>query len=184
MATKISKTKPTRLQTVARCSPALILLFLGFSLLSLIQTTEYSISGYPTWDYLWVIGITELAVYIWVRVFSHVPLRAQVLTLAFVCGLQLSLYSVLSIDGFMGNGRPMLTWRWNASTDQIWQNQKLNHNSTHSTLPIDLLTTTKFDSPAFRGSDRTGILSSVPLARQWTQPPKKLWSHPVGLGWS
>ena len=183
MATNIPETKLTRLQTVARCSPALILLLLGFSLLSFIQTTDHSISGYPTWDYRWVIGITELAVYVWVRAFSHVPLRAQLSTLALVCGLQLSLYSVLYTDGFMGDGRPILAWRWTLSTDQIWDNQKIN-NSAHATLPIDLLTTTKFDSPSFRGSDRTGRMSAVPLARQWIHPPEKLWVHPVGLGWS
>lgn len=184
METKTPETKLTRLQTVIRCSPALILLLLGFSLLTFIQTTENSISGYPTRDYRWIIGITELTIYIWVRAFSRVPLRAQVLTLVFICGLQLSLYSVLYTDGFMGDGRPILAWRWNPSTNELWQEQKLNDNSKKITAPIDLSTSNKFDSPAFRGTDRTGRMPSVSLARKWIQPPEKLWSHPVGLGWS
>ncbi len=149
-----------------------------------VQTTEFSVSGYPSWDYRWIIGITELSVYIWIRAFAHVRIRAQITTLVILGGLQLSLYSVLYTDGFMGDGRPILLWRWTPSTDEIWQNQKRDKHKEQAANTVDLVTRTAFDYPAFRGVDGTGAAKTVHLARKWVHPPKQLWRQTIGLGWS
>lgn len=183
MTTKIHPAKQTRLQSVVRCFPAAMLLLLGFLTLSIIQTTEFSISGYPTRDYTWIIGITELAVYVWIRGFARVSLRRQITALVILYGIQLCPYLAVRIDGFMGDGRPMLVWRWTPAIDQKWQNDRRNENE-HAVVTADLVTTTAFDYPSFRGIDRTGNVPAVRLAREWTQPPQELWRRPVGLGWS
>jgi outer membrane protein assembly factor BamB len=39
--------------------------------------------------------------------------------------------------------------------------------------------------PQFLGPDRSGVLTGIPLHRDWTlSPPKTLWRQPIGLGWS
>ena len=97
---------------IFRCFPAAIVLLLGFMTLYLIQSTELSITGKPTRDFMWIIGTTELIVYVWIRAFAHVELRTQILALTVLYGLQLCFYSVVRFDGFMGDGRPILVWRW------------------------------------------------------------------------
>ena len=184
MTASSQETRQTRLSTVARCFPAAMLLLLGFSTIYVIHTTELSISGKPARDYTWIIGIMELAVYVWIRAFAHISLRAQLTTLIVLYGLQLGVYLTVRIDGFMGNGRPIIVWRWTPAIGGKWKDVKHNEHSQHGPVTADLVTTTPFDSPAFRGMDRTGCCPAVHLAREWMRPLRQLWRQPVGLGWS
>lgn len=178
------ETKPTRRQIIVRCLPAVVLLFLGFMALVAIQTTEFSITGKPTRDITWIIGITEVAIYVWMRALAGVSLRTQVTTLALLYGLQLAAYATVRIDGFMGDGRPIVVWRWTPGTDQNWQDKQPADNNQKPTLTADFSKHTLFDYPGFRGHDRMGIMRTLNLAREWPQPPKLLWRKPIGLGWS
>ncbi len=184
MTIKDSETKQTRSRTLARCFPAAILMLLGFLTLYVVQTTEFSFSGRPTRDFMWILGITQLAIYVWMRVFAHVRLRTQITALAVLYGLQFCLYLAVRFDGFMGDGRPIVVWRWTPATEQTWENVTPNGNGEAAVRTADLATTTEFDYPAFRGVDRTGTAQAVSLARDWTEPPRQLWRQPVGLGWS
>lgn len=41
------------------------------------------------------------------------------------------------------------------------------------------------DYPGFLGADRLAVVKGLKLSQDWaTNPPKELWRHPVGLGWS
>lgn len=47
------------------------------------------------------------------------------------------------------------------------------------------LVVTNRDWPQFRGPLRTGIVEDTAIRRDWKEnPPRELWSHPVGVGWS
>jgi len=156
-------------------------LLLGYLALTLVQKTEVSIFGTPSRDFIWIIGITELAVYVWMRAFARVSFLTQVVVLTVLFGLQPCVYRV---DGFMGDGYPILVWRWTPSANQNWKNVQRNEKSEPTASTADLTTTTKFDYPSFRGNDSAGTVKTVRLARNWTQPPQQLWRQPVGLGWS
>jgi len=172
------------LTTAIRCFPAVLLLTVGLACLFLVQTTDFSFSNKPTRDFMWIIGITELLIYVWVRVFARVPIRTQIRTLVLLYGVQLGLNAVVRVDGFMGDGRPIWVWRWHSSA--AWNDDQ--HDAT-SGLQIsktaDLTTRTEFDYPSFRGANRTGTIGQTNFGLDWVAtPPKLLWRQPVGLGWS
>jgi len=184
MAAKNGKTKQTSSQQVTRCLPAAMFLLLGFLALSAVQLTDLSITGKPTRDLVWIIGITLLAVYVWIRAFARVGFRAQLSALVVLYGVSLGLYWAVRVDGFMGDGRPIVVWRWTPVIEREWTDDEQNEDGLHVAGTVDLVTVTPFDYPAFRGTDRTGTVPTVRLARDWNVPPKQLWRQPVGLGWS
>ncbi|MBI3860397.1 MAG: PQQ-like beta-propeller repeat protein [Planctomycetia bacterium] len=100
-----------------------------------------------------------------------------------IVGFSLATY----VDGYHGDGRPILTWR---SLAPVNRESKLPSHlaEVDGGTPgsaIDLSATTELDSPQFRGSDRSGIVRGVRLSRDWSRtPPKLLWWHPIGMGWS
>ncbi|MCH2182814.1 MAG: PQQ-like beta-propeller repeat protein [Mariniblastus sp.] len=50
---------------------------------------------------------------------------------------------------------------------------------------VDLVTTREFDFPQFLGPQRNGVISGRQLKHDWeANPPREVWKHPVGLGWS
>ncbi|HTH46767.1 MAG TPA: PQQ-binding-like beta-propeller repeat protein, partial [Candidatus Limnocylindria bacterium] len=52
-------------------------------------------------------------------------------------------------------------------------------------VPAPVAAEAKYRFPQFLGARRDGRVDDVRLARDWTAaPPKELWRHPVGLGWS
>ncbi len=184
MATEGPKTSKTRLRTVVRCLPAVMLAMLGFLALFVVQTTELSISGKPSRDFMGIIGTTQLAVYVWIRVFARVNVRAQIAALSLLYGLQLGLLMTVRIDSFMGDGRPIMVWRWTPEAEREWTNDGRYKSSENLVDNADLATTTPFDYPAFRGIDRTGTVRAVRLNRKWTESPRLLWRQSVGLAWS
>lgn len=98
--------------TIVRCCPAVIVLLLGLVVLFLSQLTAVSITGKRTWDIMSIIVATELAAYIWIRVFSRISLSRQLAAIGVLCGLQFCPCLSVRIDGFMGDGRPNPAWSW------------------------------------------------------------------------
>jgi outer membrane protein assembly factor BamB len=84
-----------------------------------------------------------------------------------------------------GSGIPRLVWKWTPkpqgpATPLVLASPIISAHQTPSATPW----TTK-DFPQFLGPDRSGMLSGIPLLRDWTgSPPKELWRQPIGLGWS
>jgi len=151
-----------------------------------IQLTDISITGRRTWDIMSIIVVTELAAYISIRVFSRISVSRQLAAIGVLCGLQFCLYLSVRIDGFMGDGRPNLAWRWipTAKEEMKAAESRLSTAVTVGSTTADLAKPTPFDSPAFRGIDRSGVVSGLSLSRDWSHPPRLLWRHPVGRGWS
>ena len=147
VATNALDTRGTWFFRFRRCFPAAILLFSGFVALYIVQTTEFSITGKPTRDFMWIIGVTELAIYIWIRAFAKVRFQTQITALVFLYGLQLCLYMAVRVDGFMGDGRPILVWRWTPTAEQRWTNHRRYEAPDIAVAYADLTTTTTFDYP-------------------------------------
>lgn len=49
---------------------------------------------------------------------------------------------------------------------------------------VDVRTATDHDFPQFLGPHRNLVVEGVHLAREWKQPPRRLWSREIGAGWS
>jgi outer membrane protein assembly factor BamB len=171
---------------IGRWYPLVLILLAGWACVGLIQFTGFTFIGRPMRELAGVIGLTNVAAYIWVRRFSRVPLRLQITAIMAGFALQMGLYFVTRIDGFMGDGRPIFVWRWKPTAEQQWSIAKANVTRTHSTddAPAAVARSNGFDSPSFRGSDRSGKYAGLNWSRDWSRPPRLLWKHPVGQGWS
>ncbi len=93
---------------------------------------------------------------------------------------------ILRIDGYYGNRTPRITWRWTPTAEVQIKTYltSLSPIRTHPTLDYDFMPTEN-DFPEILGKNRLGQISGVDLVANWNElPPRLLWRHPVGLGWS
>ena len=186
MTNRSQQTATTLRVTIVRCCPAVIVLLLGFIVLCVTQSTDVSITGKPARDIIAIIVATELAAYIAIRWFARISPSRQLAAVGVLCGLQFCLYLSIRIDGFMGDGRPNLAWRWTPTAEERMRAAESRLSTAAALVPAtaDLATTTPFDAPAFRGNDRNGVFTGLGLSRDWSNPPRLLWKHPMGRGWS
>lgn len=98
---------------------------------------------------------------------------------------------LVRIDGFSGNLTPQLAWRWSPTANQQVEQYfaQTSKAGTAAPDPADAgcsrATAGGQDHAGFLGSDRTGVIPGVRLSRAWNlHPPRELWRHPVGWGWS
>jgi len=107
-----------------------------------------------------------------------------VLTVA-VCG------AVFRIEGTDGDMQPRLAFRWDPTPESraraFWKAAALKPVEPAAVVSADApdLIAGPDDSPNYRGAQRDGILRGNGFRKNWdARPPKELWRHPVGLGWS
>lgn len=103
--------------------------------------------------------------------------RAWTFTLGF-CALVL-FFMAFRIEHVSGELVPTFRLRWAKHVDET-----LEKVVTTGGTAVDLRTTTKDDFPQFLGPSRNGRIEHVQLARDWTQPPQRLWRQPIGAGWA
>jgi outer membrane protein assembly factor BamB len=87
--------------------------------------------------------------------------------------------AVASVKGlkFDGDMAPIITWRWQRLPGEgVPQQQEARG-------PVELKGDSDF--PVYRGRHGDGVVAGPALSRDWkTQPPKRLWKHPCGGGYS
>jgi len=95
--------------------------------------------------------------------------------------------SLRRLDGMDGEFTAAFSWRWMPTPEQ----RLLSELSTPAAVPkleSPAATTTSDDRedwPGFRGSHRDGRLVGYKIKTDWGQaPPKELWRHRIGPGWS
>lgn len=96
-------------------------------------------------------------------------------------------FSANRLVGFTGDFIPVFASRWSRSAEDravdYFQSQKSSTSASDATAKP--LVVTEADWPEFRGPSRTGVVRGVSIRRDWdAHPPKEVWKHPVGLGWS
>jgi outer membrane protein assembly factor BamB len=142
---------------------------------------------------MWYVWITAFVLLVWWLFFSGLRWTTRVMgTCAFLL-VVIVISRVFRIDGYTGDGIPIVMFRWTPTAqqqaDDYWRTHAVPSSSTVD-IPAEItelkpFPVTEDDWPRFSGHRRDGMVSSVAIRRDWKQrPPELLWKHPVGVGWS
>ena len=107
--------------------------------------------------------------------------------LVVVVALTWGYFALVRLDGIDGSMRAALAFRWSPTPEETFLKLAANRSSAaavsaESTEPLVL---EPGDWPGFRGPDRDARLPGVRLAAKWDRsPPREVWRHRVGPGWS
>lgn len=132
--------------------------------------------------------VTASALILWFR-----PKLRTILAAATGCGLLgFVAYKSVRVESFYGNMVPRLAWSWTPTAEEQVEEYFVSRSSDHRTpnnidamTPSDVFAPTVNDFPGFLGAKRNGEIDTIHLDTDWaSNPPVKLWRHPVGLGWS
>lgn len=130
---------------------------------------------------------TGLALLVWWLFFCGLTVRARLIGLAAAAGALALLCGLVRFDGLEGDMHPRWAFRWQQPAEQRAEeffaratDKAASAASAHSAWTI-----TPADWPEFRGHGRQGIVRAGSIRRDWAAvPPKLVWKHPVGPGWS
>ena len=95
----------------------------------------------------------------------------------------------LRLDGLDGSINSSVSFRWTPTAEDRYLAARAKQvtqqaSSLPATLPGALLLSDG-DWPGFRGAGRDSKLAGVRISTNWNeQPPKQLWRHLIGPGWS
>jgi outer membrane protein assembly factor BamB len=97
-------------------------------------------------------------------------------------------FASIRFDGVFGDFQSTTSFRWEPTNEKLFlaeRSKKAPQNSLPGVVNLSALALSAGDWPAFRGANRDARLAGVTIATNWSaNPPKKLWSHRVGPGWS
>lgn len=193
MATDDASTQPTRDTPAFRIRrwPIAAALTVGGTL-QLVATIAFG-ENRPYLDWACVFVIWPLTVFLlllWWVFWSRLPWRIRglgLLVLAVIGGSSLAAFRFDEFDGAM---IPRFSPRWQPSKKdqaaQFFKNTTSNNSPAASDdLANESLVPTEGDWPAFRGPNRDDVVIGESLRSDWdASPPKQLWKHPIGSGWS
>jgi outer membrane protein assembly factor BamB len=154
----------------------------------------------PTWQVIlfWCIPIaTALSGLLWWLFHSDLPWKSRLRVVGAVGGAVGLWFGCFRFTGFTGDLAAHFDYRWQqaaeAKADDYWTSQAERSPIVGGTLGSvadparnqDDLPIAADDWPQFEGPMRDGIARGVRLCTDWEErPPKQLWRHPVGAGWS
>lgn len=134
--------------------------------------------------------LTALLVGVWFIFFTGLRWRTRwLLTLAgcaFLAGTYFGVKGLTRVEGSIGgSGIPRLVWKWSPRPEGA-PSPVMLESASATPAPTNAAALLRGrDYPQFLGLDRSGILSGIPLERDWERfPPKPVWQQPIGLGWS
>jgi outer membrane protein assembly factor BamB len=98
-------------------------------------------------------------------------------------------FMLLRLDGIDGDMAATMQWRWTPTAEEKFLAQSRQASAKTSTVPAESaakeLKLEPGDWPEFRGPARDGQRSNLEIATDWNDhPPRELWRHRVGPGWS
>jgi outer membrane protein assembly factor BamB len=124
---------------------------------------------------------TLLLVTVWYLSSSGLRWRTRLTSLLVAILVIFGLAASVRVEGFYGDIIPQFRWRWLPPRDH----ELTGARASHGTDRVDLRSTTPRDFPRFLGAQGRAVVEGVRLARDWSeQPPRQIWSQPIGAGWS
>ena len=168
VASRFDQKTASRWQRVLRhwSTPLLFILACVVAFVA-VHAGWFCVSGIPTRDILVILGTFELGVYLWMRLYSGLQLWRQIQLLCLFVSLQAAIHLSVRLDGFTGDARPIWTWRWAKTPQERFAERPPPRPpvSAHKTVKLDQ--TTPWDSPGFRGANRSGTMAAKDLATDW-----------------
>ena len=134
--------------------------------------------------------LTTLLLCLWYVFFTGLRWRTRWILVLIGAGVLAGLYfgvtGLTRVEGSIGgSGIPRLVWKWSPRQEGAAAPLVLEAATAPTNQPAGTVLPRGADFPQFLGPDRSGVLSDIPLRRDWEgSPPKALWRQPIGLGWS
>jgi outer membrane protein assembly factor BamB len=185
-----------------RWKPAVGILFLAAGVLIAFWWKLDSNRTYQIFA-VWMIGTaTGVLLAIWWVFLSGVHWLTRLKGVGIGLLIAVALRASLVVEQYWGEMIPIIRFRWTPTAQEraaaYWKTTSVTTSSPTvnpksvvagtATPEREQVLITDADWPEFRGRDRDGVvrgLKSSSLRRDWrSQPPRELWRHPVGLGWS
>jgi outer membrane protein assembly factor BamB len=126
---------------------------------------------------------------VWLVISRSAGRALRLAGLVVVFGLTWGFFATLRFEGTDGSFSPEFSFRWRPTAEDSFAAERAAAKSAPSSV-ADAATATPLvlgpgDWPGFRGPDRDGRRAGVRIATDWkANPPKELWRHRVGPGWS
>jgi outer membrane protein assembly factor BamB len=131
--------------------------------------------------------LATTALLAWLLVTPGVSWPVRRLGAAVTCMLGWGYCDLLRLDGVWGNFETQINWRWVPTDEDTYATYLAGRSGeTATTVKEDkAIVLRPGDWPGFRGPNRDSWLRGVRIATDWNaHPPKLLWKHRVGPGWS
>ena len=134
--------------------------------------------------------LTALLVGVWYIFFTGLRWKTRLLLVllaaGFLAGLIFGIKKLTRVEGSIGgSGIPRLVWKWSPRREGAVRPLTLQPETAVPGQSAETGSPRRGDYPEFLGPGRSGMLTGIPLDRDWnTSPPQKVWRQPIGLGWS
>ncbi len=131
---------------------------------------------------LWIlVPATLFGLVLWWLFASGIAWWARVIGLV----LAATVASTLRVDDYKGDMFPVIRFRWQPDREKVTQDYFAGIGTSGIAAVQETLEAADGDWTGFRGPQRDGVVTGLQLAIDWaSRPPRELWRHPVGQGWS
>jgi outer membrane protein assembly factor BamB len=134
----------------------------------------------------YVLPVVTTGWVLWLFVARSLSRQVRVAGLVVVFLLTWGYFTTVRFEGTTGAFDAQFSYRWNPSAEDRFLAERSSARPAAAAVaaakPLEL---SPGDWPGFRGPARDGRRTGVRIATDWKQnPPKQLWRHRVGPGWS
>jgi outer membrane protein assembly factor BamB len=134
--------------------------------------------------------LTAILLAVWYIFFTGLPWRTRWILLLVIAGVLAGTYfgvtGLTRVEGSAGgSGIPRLVWKWAPRREGAVGPLVLEPATATRNAGVGTGLSPQGGFPQFLGPDRSGVLSGIPLRRDWDgAAPTAVWRQPIGLGWS
>jgi outer membrane protein assembly factor BamB len=123
---------------------------------------------------------------LWLFVWGSLSRQARLVGLFVVFALTFGYFTTVRFEGTTGAFDPQFSYRWVPTAEQKFLAERASRKSGDpSAVAAAAVELGPDDWPGFRGPARDAKRPGVRLGTDWKQhPPKELWRHRIGPGWS
>jgi outer membrane protein assembly factor BamB len=130
--------------------------------------------------------LTPVLLLIWLLVFPGFRWRTKGLVLGVAAIVVVGLLAAIQEVRVTGNLGGVFYFRWQTTPEQALARHQAREASDDSSVdPIDVTIDPNDSYPRYRGPRVDGVIRGLKLDPDWkNHPPKEIWRHPVGRGFS